>query len=666
MYNERLKAATYFNADLAAWRPAFDLSRQATAIEKTHDSNIRLTWQAAAKHKISFYYDHNTLCQCPYLIGATYVGINAPEGATMAPRTTDLPQINWTAPLTNRLLVEVAGSVPRYTKGHDVYVTPVAPRITEQSTGVSFRGPNPSLFFDDENKTPIIKGSLSYVTGSHALKTGATYRHATAEQFYEIFQNLTYTTLNYRPVSVSYQATPYYPRANETVFGLFAQDQWSLNRVTINAGLRYDYYRQGYPDIHLPATQYVALTRDFPAADLVGWKDLSPRLGVAYNVFGNGKTAVKASISRYNVQALFLTDQNPARANVTMTRQWTDPNGDFIVQGDPFNPELNGELGPSQNRNFGKAIIPNNFDPDYAFGYGVRPFNWEGSASIQHELMSRISVNAAFFRRWYGNFQVTDNILVGPEDFTGYSVTVPNDPRLSNAGATLGGLFDLNPNKVGQNQTITTTSDNYGKQTEQWNGMDLSAQARLPRGVILQGGVSTGKTTTDNCEILADAAGECRRHEHGLLPHGDTVADAAQVRRVVHLPLRDSAVRHAAEFSGADHHRQCHLHQRAGAAVAGPAAVTGDHGDGRPGPAQHRVRRPPQSGRSADFEDDQRRPDANQGDGRHLQCRQHQHGHQREYHLRHDRQRMAGADGDLAGPADQGRRPTRLLVPGMA
>jgi hypothetical protein len=186
-----------------------------------------------------------------------------------------------------------------------------------------------------------------------------------------------------------------------------------------------------------------------------------------------------------------------------MTRAWTDPNGDFIVQGDPFNPDLNGELGPSQNRNFGKAIIPNNFDPSYAFGYGVRPFNWEGSASIQHELISRISVNAAFFRRWYGNFQVTDNVLVGPGDYTGYSVTVPNDSRLANAGTTLGGLVDLNPNKVGQTQTITTSSDNYGKQSEVWNGMDLSAQARLPRGVILQGGVSTGKTTTDNCEILA-------------------------------------------------------------------------------------------------------------------------------------------------------------------
>ncbi len=119
MVNERLKANTYFNTDLAAWRPVFDTSQQATAAEKTHDANIRLTWQVAAKHKLSVYYSNNQLCQCPYLIGATYVGINAPEGATMAPRTSNIVQANWTAPLTNRVLVEAAASFPRYTKGHE-------------------------------------------------------------------------------------------------------------------------------------------------------------------------------------------------------------------------------------------------------------------------------------------------------------------------------------------------------------------------------------------------------------------------------------------------------------------------------------------------------------------------------------------------------------------
>src|SRR5262249_56919929 len=127
--------------------------------------------------------------------------------------------------------------------------------------------------------------------------------------------------------------------------------------------------------------------------------------GVAYDLFGNGKTALKASLSRFVIGGLYLNDQNPARSNVTMTRSWTDPNGDFIVQGDPFSPAANGELGPSTNLNFGKAVNPYNFAPDYAFGTGVRPYNWEASVGLQHELFAGVSVNAAYFRRWYGNFQ---------------------------------------------------------------------------------------------------------------------------------------------------------------------------------------------------------------------------------------------------------------------
>jgi hypothetical protein len=502
MVNERLKAGTYLNTNLAGWRPSFT-GAQASAAERTHDANIHLTWQASPKNKIAIYYDYNRLCQCPYLIGATYVGINAPEGATMARRTTRLPQVTWTAPLTSRILLEAAVSAPRYTKGHDYYIQPVAPRITEATTGVSFRAANPSLFFTDLNKPLAVQGAFSYVTGTHAAKFGLALRRATAKDFYEVFQNITYTTLNYGPTSVSYQATPYYPKANESNLGLFAQDQWTLHRMTLNLGLRYDHYKQGYPDIHLPATQYVLTARDFPATTLVSWKDLSPRLGVAYNVFGNGKTAIKASVSRFVIGGLYLNDQNPARSNVTMTRTWTNPYGDFIVHGDPFNPAANDDLGPSTNLNFGKPINPYNFAHRYAFGFGVRPYNWESSLGVQHELLPRVSVNASYYRRWFGNFQVNNNILVAPSDYSTYCVAVPNDSRLPGAGQQLCGLYDLNLNKIGQIANITTSSSNYGKQIEHWNGVDLSALARLPRGVVLQGGMSTGKTTTDNCDVVS-------------------------------------------------------------------------------------------------------------------------------------------------------------------
>ena len=115
-----------------------------------------------------------------------------------------------------------------------------------------------------------------------------------------------------------------------------------------------------------------------------------------------------------------------------------------------------------------------------------------------------MAVNATYYRRWYGNFEVTDNLLVGPSNYTSYCVTAPTDPRLPGGGAqSICGLKDVNPDKRGQTDNLITTSANYGSQIEHWNGVDLTIEARLAKA-RLQGGVSTGKTVTDTCEILAE------------------------------------------------------------------------------------------------------------------------------------------------------------------
>ena len=116
-----------------------------------------------------------------------------------------------------------------------------------------------------------------------------------------------------------------------------------------------------------------------------------------------------------------------------------------VIQGDPFNPAQNSELGASQNLNFGKPVITFRYDPEWSHGFQNRPYNWEFSTGVQHELMPRMSVNAAYFRRIYGNFTVTDNMLVGPNDYRRYCVTAPADARLPGGGGErICGLRDLN------------------------------------------------------------------------------------------------------------------------------------------------------------------------------------------------------------------------------
>lgn len=501
MVNQRYKAGTYINTTPAAWRPTFDESQQVFAGELTHDANVRYTWQAAAKHKVSFYYDFNRLCQCPYLVGATYVGINTREASHHSPRTSQLPQVTWTAPVTSRLLLEGSANAARFSADRSHHPETVAPRIVEQSNGLGFRAPGIGPNFDDRNTNNSVRGVVSYVTGTHATKFGAAYQFGIAEQDYFAQGNMAFTTLNYRPTLVTYYKTPYTSASNMDLLGLFAQDQWTLDRLTLNLGLRYDYYRQGYPDIHQAATEFVLASYDFPGATIVNWHDLSPRVGVAFDLFGTGKTAVKASLSRYVLRQTLLS--NPSRANQNMARTWTDPNGDFIIEGDPFTPAVNGELGASQNLNFGRPVLTEQYDPEFASGVLNRPFNWETSVSVQHELLSGVSVNAAYFRRWYGNFQVSDNLLVRPADYDTYCVIAPVDARLpaTVSGEQICGLYDLNPSQRGLSNVLLTSSAKYGDRYEHWNGADLTVQARLPRGVLVQGGVSSGKTTDDTCDV---------------------------------------------------------------------------------------------------------------------------------------------------------------------
>jgi hypothetical protein len=65
------------------------------------------------------------------------------------------------------------------------------------------------------------------------------------------------------------------------------------------------------------------------------------------------------------------------------------------------------------------------------------------------------------------------------------------------------GFVDVVPAKFGQVQNYNTLSSKIGDQTEVWNGMDFTVNARLQNGFTLNGGVSTGRTSENDCEILA-------------------------------------------------------------------------------------------------------------------------------------------------------------------
>jgi hypothetical protein len=499
-----------------------DLSRPANQDQLSYDYNVHATWQVSQKNRLNVLLMRNVT----HWYRASVTGTVAPEAGQdwYAPGKVALGK--WTTTLSNRMLFDVTTSYYAHDFVRDPTSTSNFTQIVDQGNGITHGGMSTSSFTGQIVYTT--RANFSYITGSHSIKAGWDWAAQIKPDTWmtwglpgsreECGRNLavkstcrslnqSYRTLNGVPNQVTFYATPWPDPQTMNPGGLYIQDQANLGKWTLNLGARFDYFRSSYPTFDVAAAQYVPFDRHYEGADVLSWEDLNPRIAVSYDLFGTGKTALKAAASRYIMQE--RTTQTtalvvPTRALVNSTnRTWTDNNNDRVPQGDALNPAANGELGPSSNANFGKQITSFRLDQDWANGFGTRPYNWEFMGAIQHEVASGLSVQAGYYRRIFGNFIVQDNTLTAPSDFDAYCITGPSDSRLPNGGAArICGLYDLKPSKVGQVDTLQTSSANYGKQVEHWNGGDVTVAGRLPSGGMLQGGVSVGKTMTDNCDVV--------------------------------------------------------------------------------------------------------------------------------------------------------------------
>ncbi len=139
-------------------------------------------------------------------------------------------------------------------------------------------------------------------------------------------------------------------------------------------------------------------------------------------------------------------------------------------------------------------------------GWGKRSFNWEFTTSVQQEIIPRMSVEVQYARRWYGNIRVMDDLSRHAcELHTGHAYRA-RDSRLPNGGGyTLTGMA-LSPTAAAQSYFVTL-SNNYGKQTEHFDGVNITVNARLQNGLLLQGGLGTGRQVTQRLRRRGRPAG---------------------------------------------------------------------------------------------------------------------------------------------------------------
>jgi hypothetical protein len=500
-------AGLYDNATPKSFFYTPDLENKGQDLVTHVSQNIRLTMQATQKNKVNLFYEFQYSCFCFAYNPSSLV---SPEAQTHnRHRPQYLIQASWSNPATSRILFE-AGFTLAANDFHGYRqpgVTPDLTAIVDTSKNFTYRAAPGGYGFNRSNNYNG-RASVSYVTGSHSFKTGMFLMHQWSYITREINTDMNFNFSGTTPISLVQWATPLeYREKILPNLGLFVQDQWTINKMTLNLGVRYDQIHGYVPAQELSAGPWVG-ARSYAKVDNVpNYKDVSPRLGVSYDLFGNGKTAIKASLGRYllgiGAQSPIGRTANPVQAAVnSVSRTWGDANGNYIPDCDLVNRQANGECGRVSDLNFGSASrVTTVFDPEAVTGFGNRGYNWEGSFSFQHELVDGLSVSTTYARRWYGNSFVTENVAVTAADFDPYCITAPLNPNLPGGGGNrICGFYDVTPSKFGQNNYVIRQDD--GRMEDVYDGLDLTLSARLPRQMLISGGTSTGRERTNDCAYL--------------------------------------------------------------------------------------------------------------------------------------------------------------------
>jgi hypothetical protein len=343
--------------------------------------------------------------------------------------------------------------------------------------------------------------STSYVTGSHNIKVGTQWRYGVNAVVTESNADLIQQYRSGTPDSVVVRNSPLYAREGllnlDADLGVYAQDSWKINRLTINPGLRLYALKESVDPGNAPAGRFVPGRSFAGIPNLLDWTNVSPRIGAAYDLTGDSKTALKFSYSRYYASVTNQYSSYRPLSAQTDQRNWADCA--YLPGTSTCNPALIGapgyhddiaqdnEIGPSSNSNFGLIPVKRK-DPNLA-----RPYNIEYNIAVDRQILTNFSVSGAWFRRSTYHQAKTDNLLVDPTDYTGFQTNNP----LTNQPIT---IYNLNANKVGRSDVLDTTATNTDLNRKSYQGFEASWNVRLPKGASLFGGWWSDKDIAVTCD----------------------------------------------------------------------------------------------------------------------------------------------------------------------
>ncbi|MBS1816878.1 MAG: TonB-dependent receptor [Acidobacteria bacterium] len=529
-------ADSYFDKDASPFVYVADTSRPGIDDGYIFSNVGRIAAQATSKDKVSVYFDKQQKYRNHWGIAANV----PPEAAGVQVTPSNYVGVGkWTRTQSSRLLFEGGFGIynQNYTELYQKSVTGVDPTefnldairnarvytVLDQSTGKIANAWNAPQTSFSTLRTWM--AAASYVTGSHSFRFGASLTNGDWRRIRAFSGDTSAITYNAGvPVQVVLQLP--WDRRNgiKADTGIYAQDRWSLGRVTLNLGVRYDWFLGETQKSEVLASQnspgFVFDTcpdgLNNPAAGCVGrvqnWKDISPRVGFAWDVFGNGKTAIKASAARYvNGQTIAVADDiNPVSAlSLSDTRPWKDLDNNGLPYDANGNLQFNELSASTSTPTFGKRVSTTRYDPEVLNGWFKRAYNVEYTFAAQHQLRDGLSVNGGWYRRSFGNTTFTDDLRFNLSSYDGpFCMTAPTNANLPNGGGyQVCGIYNLKPSVFAQNlpaDNLVTFADKYDYKNV-YQGIDVNMDWRLPKGAFIRGGINMQKRQFNNCGLITGA-----------------------------------------------------------------------------------------------------------------------------------------------------------------
>jgi hypothetical protein len=531
---EKTVADSYFDRNPSQFVYEADTDRPGIDDGHIVSNAVRVSWQASGKDKVSVYHDNQRKYRNHWGISSTV----PPEAAGVQVTPTSFVNVTkWTRTHTSRLLLEAGLGYynQEYTELYQPSVTGLADKVWSPE---AIRNSRVYTILDQSNNKianawnapsdhfSVLRtylGAASYVTGSHAFRLGATVSEGdwrVLDQWTGDMQPITYNAG--RPVQVTLRLPVDRRNGIKADTGIFLQDRWTMGRFTWNLGLRYDQFIGETQESEVSPSRFNSGTKFGKCADgkndtragcvgtVQNWKDISPRVGVAVDLFGDGRTAIKASVAKY------VAGQQIARANaanpvtvlgLTDTRPWTDLDGNGLPLDADGNIQFNELSASPATPTFGRNVSTTTTDPGVLNGWGKRDYNMEYSVAAQHQLAARMSVNGGYYRRTFGNQTFTDDLRYDASSYDSFCLTAPVDPDLPGGGGyQVCGVQDLKPSVFALGlpaNNLIRFSEDFGGETNMYQGFEVKLDARFANGAFLSGGIAATARTFDNCNLLA-------------------------------------------------------------------------------------------------------------------------------------------------------------------